>query len=118
MKEPIVSLSQFSTQVNTFLTWLQLVILTIYMSFVYAMVYLAFMAFPISFDRGWLEGIASLPFIALCIGVVAACIATGIFSKTFLIDPCGTLGYKITASGLSSDWITALTLLSLRNWLI
>lgn len=68
-----------------FLTLPQLIVLTIYMSLVYGILYLTFEAYPISFeiDRGWSEGIASLPFIALFVGVVVACVAIGIFSKTW-----------------------------------
>lgn len=55
------------------------------MSLVYGILYLTFEAYPISFeqDRGWSQGIASLPFIALFIGVVLACAIIGIFSKTW-----------------------------------
>ncbi|KAG9642641.1 MFS general substrate transporter, partial [Aureobasidium melanogenum] len=62
-----------------------LIILTIYMSLVYGILYLTFEAYPISFerDRGWSPGIASLPFIAIFIGVVLACATIGGFSKTW-----------------------------------
>ena len=64
---------------------MQLIILTIYMSLVYGILYLTFEAYPISFelDRGWSPGLASLPFISLFIGVVIACISIGVFSKTW-----------------------------------
>ncbi|KXS97475.1 hypothetical protein AC578_9072 [Pseudocercospora eumusae] len=53
-----------------------LIILTIYISLVYGILYLIFFAFPFSFeyDRGWTFGISSLPFVAIFIGVVLACI--------------------------------------------
>ncbi|KAI5275329.1 MFS general substrate transporter [Aureobasidium subglaciale] len=62
-----------------------LIILTIYMSLVYGILYLTFEAYPISFemDRGWSPGLASLPFIAIFIGVVLACAIIGGFSKTW-----------------------------------
>jgi DHA1 family multidrug resistance protein-like MFS transporter len=62
-----------------------LIILTLYMSLVYGILYLTFEAYPISFemDRGWSPGLASLPFIAIFIGVVLACAIIGTFSKTW-----------------------------------
>ncbi|THZ77112.1 MFS general substrate transporter [Aureobasidium pullulans] len=62
-----------------------LIILTLYMSLVYGILYLTFEAYPISFemDRGWSPGLASLPFIAIFIGVVLACAIIGGFSKTW-----------------------------------
>ncbi|THW73541.1 MFS general substrate transporter [Aureobasidium pullulans] len=62
-----------------------LIILTLYMSLVYGILYLTFEAYPISFemDRSWSPGLASLPFIAIFIGVVLACAIIGGFSKTW-----------------------------------
>ncbi|THW56503.1 MFS general substrate transporter [Aureobasidium pullulans] len=62
-----------------------LIILTLYMSLVYGILYLTFEVYPISFemDRGWSPGLASLPFIAIFIGVVLACAIIGGFSKTW-----------------------------------
>ncbi|KAH0352987.1 MFS general substrate transporter, partial [Aureobasidium melanogenum] len=62
-----------------------LIVLTVYMSLVYGILYLTFEAYPISFeeDRGWSPGLASLPFIAIFIGVVLACAIIGTFSKTW-----------------------------------
>ena len=82
-----------------------LVILTVYMSLVYGILYLTFEAyvpptpqsllnstsltnnrrFPISYelDRGWTPGIASLPFIGIFVGVVLACAAISVFSNTW-----------------------------------
>jgi hypothetical protein len=47
-----------------------LMIITIFLSVVYAIVYLTFFAFPYSFGivRGWEMGISSLPFLALFVG--------------------------------------------------
>lgn len=46
--------------------------MTLYMSFIYGLLFLFFEAFPISFqsDRHWSQGIASLPFIGLFLGVI------------------------------------------------
>jgi hypothetical protein len=50
-----------------------LVLVTIYISFLYGLLFLFFEAYPISFqeDRGWKPGIASLPFLGLLVGALA-----------------------------------------------
>ena len=52
-----------------------LIVMTIYVSLVYGILYLIFFAYPYSFqsDRQMEVGIASLPFIAIFIGVLIAC---------------------------------------------
>ncbi len=52
-----------------------LIIMTLYMSLVYGILYLGFFSYPISFqfDRGIEFGISSLPFLALLTGVLTAC---------------------------------------------
>lgn len=52
-----------------------LIVMTIYISLVYGILYLIFFAYPFSFqrDRQMEVGIASLPFIAIFIGVLIAC---------------------------------------------
>jgi len=62
-----------------------LIVLTAYMSLVYGILYLTFEAYPISFefDRGWSEGVASLPFIAIFIGVVLACVFIAVYTNTY-----------------------------------
>ncbi|KIW02092.1 hypothetical protein, variant 2 [Verruconis gallopava] len=49
-----------------------LILVTIYMSVIYGIVYLLFEAYPIAFQeqRGWNEGVGALPFLALIVGVV------------------------------------------------
>ena len=49
-----------------------LVLLTLYMAFVYGMIYLFFEAYPIAFQevRGWNGGVGALPFLGITIGVV------------------------------------------------
>ncbi|RJE20598.1 transporter [Aspergillus sclerotialis] len=61
-----------------------LVLITLYMGFIYGFLYLCFMAYPIAFEelRGWNLGVGALPFIAVLIGVLAACVFIGIYSKT------------------------------------
>lgn len=52
-----------------------LVLFTIYMSFVYGVVFLNFSAWPISFQqqRGWNSGVGALPFLSITIGVFIGC---------------------------------------------
>jgi DHA1 family multidrug resistance protein-like MFS transporter len=52
-----------------------LIIMTIYISLVYGILYLIFFAYPYSFqgDRDMALGVSSLPFLAIFIGVLVAC---------------------------------------------
>ena len=52
-----------------------LIVMTLYISLVYGILYLIFFAVPFSYqyDRGWEFGISSLPFIGIFIGVILAC---------------------------------------------
>ena len=61
-----------------------LVLMTIYMSLIYGILYLCFFAYPISFsqERGWSEGLASLPFCAIIVGVFLAAILIIWITKT------------------------------------
>lgn len=49
-----------------------LVLITIYMAFIYGILYLFFEAYPIAFQesRGWNSGVGALPFLAITIGVI------------------------------------------------
>lgn len=61
-----------------------LVLITIYMSLIYGILYLCFFAYPISFSekRGWTEGLASLPFVAIIVGVGCAAVLIIVITKT------------------------------------
>ena len=61
-----------------------LVLITLYMSLIYGILYLCFFAYPISFgrERGWSEGLASLPFCAIIVGVLFASILIIWVTKT------------------------------------
>ncbi|KAH7237044.1 major facilitator superfamily domain-containing protein [Fusarium redolens] len=63
-----------------------IILVTLYMSFVYGLIYLCFEAYPVSFeeDRGWNSGVGSLPFLAIILGVVIGVIFIIVFSKTRL----------------------------------
>ncbi|KAK5108664.1 hypothetical protein LTR62_008069 [Meristemomyces frigidus] len=52
-----------------------LIVLTLYISLVYGILYLIFFAFPISYeyDRGFEFGISALPFLGIFLGVLIAC---------------------------------------------
>jgi len=58
-----------------------LVLITIYMAFIYGILYLFFEAYPIAFQeqRGWNLGVGALPFLGITIGVI---IAVGIITYT------------------------------------
>ena len=58
-----------------------LLLITIYMAFIYGVLYLFFEAYPIAFQeqRGWNDGVGALPFLSITIGVV---IGVGIITYT------------------------------------
>jgi len=60
-----------------------LIVMTLYISLVYGILYLIFFAFPFSFeyDRAWVLGVSSLPFIAIFLGVILACAFTAWYMK-------------------------------------
>ena len=49
-----------------------LTLITIYMAFIYGMIYLFFESYPIAFqeDRGWNAGVGALPFLGITTGVI------------------------------------------------
>ncbi|OTA98002.1 hypothetical protein M426DRAFT_70589 [Hypoxylon sp. CI-4A] len=61
-----------------------LLLITIYMGFVYGIIYLLFEAYPISFqqERGWSNGVGALPFLAITVGVVSGACFVVYISKT------------------------------------
>ena len=61
-----------------------LVLITLYMMLIYGLLYLFFEAYPISFqeNRHWESGVASLPFLAILIGVVIGAGASAYITKT------------------------------------
>lgn len=52
-----------------------LVAITIYLGFIYGILYLTFEGLPVSFEeeRGWNLGVSALPFLGILIGVVLGC---------------------------------------------
>lgn len=61
-----------------------IIFVTLYMSFVYGLIYLFFEAYPVSFheDRGWSSGVSALPFLAIIVGVILGAVIIVVFSKT------------------------------------
>ena len=61
-----------------------LILITIYLSLIYGILYLFFEAYPISFveERGWNRGVGALPFLAILVGVVLAVAFVSYFTKT------------------------------------
>lgn len=61
-----------------------LVLVTIYMSIIYGIIYGFFEVFPISFQeqRGWNLGVGALPFLGVLVGVVCGCIIISLITKT------------------------------------
>ena len=61
-----------------------LVIFTLYLTLVYGILYLSFQAFPVAFKRrGWDSKAASLPFIAVSLGIISACGLCCLFTATW-----------------------------------
>lgn len=61
-----------------------LLLITLYMSLIYGVLYLLFVAYPIAFSeiRGWNLGVGALPFAAVTIGVLIGALLIVIHSKT------------------------------------
>ncbi|KAJ5766026.1 uncharacterized protein N7511_003642 [Penicillium nucicola] len=61
-----------------------LLLITLYVGFIYGFLYTCFEAYPISFhyERGWQQGVAALPFVAIICGVAVACLIIVAFSLT------------------------------------
>ncbi|KAG4428625.1 hypothetical protein IFR05_015889 [Cadophora sp. M221] len=61
-----------------------LLLITIYMSLVYGILYLFFLAYPISFqrERGWNQGVGALPFLGIMIGISLGAFTIAYLTKT------------------------------------
>ncbi|KAJ5330378.1 hypothetical protein N7476_000161 [Penicillium atrosanguineum] len=61
-----------------------LIVMTVYLTLVYGSLYLSYQLFPKAFEnRGWSTPIASLPFIAVSLGIVAAVGLFSLFTMTW-----------------------------------
>ncbi|MCJ1438899.1 Citrinin biosynthesis cluster MFS transporter mrr1 [Xylographa pallens] len=61
-----------------------LLLITIYMATIYAILYLFFETYPISFQqqRGWTPGVAALPFLGITVGVLLGVLVITVVTKT------------------------------------
>jgi hypothetical protein len=61
-----------------------LLLITLYMAFIYGILYLFFESYPLSFqrERGWNLGVGALPFLSLTVGVVFGSIFVSYITKT------------------------------------
>ncbi|KAF2500622.1 MFS general substrate transporter [Lophium mytilinum] len=76
-----------SKPVKMLVTEPMLLVMTIYISIVYATMYLTFFAIPYTFIsvRGWSRSISSLPFLSLLVGILTGCLALSIYSKKYYL---------------------------------
>ncbi|KAK3071471.1 hypothetical protein LTR53_008552 [Teratosphaeriaceae sp. CCFEE 6253] len=78
-------LSKYCTKPIMMLIWEPILLLiTIYISFIYGILYLFFETYPISFieQRGWALGAGGLPFLAVMAGVVLGGVVNFLFIRT------------------------------------
>lgn len=61
-----------------------LLLISIYLALIYGILYLFFVAYPISFqdERGWNQGVGALPFLGIMTGVVIGAVIVAWLSKT------------------------------------
>lgn len=61
-----------------------LLLITLYLSYVYGILYLFFTAYPISFqeERGWNQGVGALPFLGILIGILLGSLTIVYMTKT------------------------------------
>jgi len=61
-----------------------LLLITLYQSFIYGILYLVLVSYPIAFRevRGWSLGISALPFIGMFLGVIMGCAIVVIYTRT------------------------------------
>jgi DHA1 family multidrug resistance protein-like MFS transporter len=61
-----------------------LLLISIYLAYIYGILYLFFEAYPISFqiERGWNQGVGALPFLGIMIGVLLGSITITCITKT------------------------------------
>ncbi|KAL9101809.1 MAG: hypothetical protein Q9163_002980 [Psora crenata] len=79
--------------------WMEpiLLLITLYMGLIYGILYLFFIAFPISFseERGWNPGVGALPFLSLLVGVILGGAYIGRWSKTTYLPKFQKTGGRV-----------------------
>lgn len=63
-----------------------MVLLTLYQSYIYGLLYLFYQSYPIAFGevRGWSTGVASLPLLGIIIGVLIGTVVVVVYSLTYV----------------------------------
>ncbi|KAI4164964.1 MAG: hypothetical protein LQ342_001240 [Letrouitia transgressa] len=71
-----------------------LLLLTLYLSFIYGIIYLLFEAYPVSFieDRHYNEGVGALPFIAIIVGTIIGSAYVTYYTLTTIRSRYNTIG--------------------------
>src|SRR5204863_8142676 len=90
-----------------------LLFITIYLSLVYAILYLFFFAYPVSFQqvRGWKHpGIAALPFLGLTVGIILGCLLIIYLTKTRFARKMKEQGHVVPEERLAPMIIAAFSL--------
>ncbi|KAJ5894854.1 hypothetical protein N7495_006545 [Penicillium taxi] len=84
-QDPVVLFQKYFTKpVRMFCQEPILIVITIYLTLVYGSLYLSYQLFPKAFEkRGWSTSIASLPFIAVGLGLLSACGIFALFTMTW-----------------------------------
>ncbi|KAI1382638.1 major facilitator superfamily domain-containing protein [Hypoxylon trugodes] len=74
-----------------------LVLMTIYQSFIYGILYLVFVSYPIAFRevRHWALGVSALPFLGLLVGIVLGAVLVIIHAKTKFLATVRANGGKV-----------------------
>ncbi|KAI0105025.1 major facilitator superfamily domain-containing protein [Nemania sp. FL0031] len=74
-----------------------LILITIYQSFIYGILYLVFVAYPIEFReiRHWALGVSALPFIGLLVGIILGAAGVIWHTKTRFIATIAANGGKV-----------------------
>ncbi|KAI0011632.1 major facilitator superfamily domain-containing protein [Xylariaceae sp. FL0662B] len=74
-----------------------LVLITIYQSFIYGILYLVFVAYPIAFRevRHWALGVSALPFLGLMVGVILGAVCVIWHTKTKFMATITANGGKV-----------------------
>jgi MFS transporter, DHA1 family, multidrug resistance protein len=71
--------------------------MSIYNALVYGLLYLIFFAYPFCFEgiRGWSPGMASLPFLAMLVGILMAFVGQGIFNNGWWMRRFAARGQRL-----------------------
>jgi MFS transporter, DHA1 family, multidrug resistance protein len=116
-KTPPLTLSRFATVylIRPFVMLALepiLSLITAYMSFLYGVLYLLFVAYPFSFhhDRGWSLGVASLPFAAFIVGILAGAATMAYSTRTNFTKAYKKYGKVIPEERLPPVIINAIVL--------